>query len=346
MRHTSSSRRARWGLGLAPWLLALAAAQGTLPALTASPIAPAAPGAAVAPAPGPVTPIATEPLEVLGVAETAGLFAVRAVGGSIVKLYDAGSGRLVREVRLQSEVLLSVPPAITPDGRWLAVALTPDPATREGRLGLFSTTDPVYGFFLRSAGLRDSVSLAISPDGTRLAVGNRNNYVQLWNLSTRQRMNTLKAATEPRALTFSPDGRYFMPQFRGQKTTQLLLAAGGEPARSLPVTGGQFAVADLLVAGPGRALSLSTGAAVPLPAYLAGGATLHGFDRGARRALVTVPGTEQGVVFLELRDVLSGASLARQAVPALFALSPRLMPGGNHALIGDGAGGLRLLTLR
>ena len=98
--------------------------------------------------------------------------------------------------------------------------------------------------------------------------------------------------------------------------------------------------------GPGRALSLSTGAAVPLPAYLAGGATLHGFDKGAGRALVTVPGTDKGIVFLELRDVLSGATLARQAVPALFALSPRLMPGGNHALLGDGAGGLRLLALR
>ena len=300
-------------------------------------------------------PIGSERLEVLGVAPDAlagtpgnpqGAFlAVREVGGNAVELYDAASGQLRRTVRLPPEVLLNVAPAISPDGRWLAVAIQTEAATGEGRLGLLSTTDPVYRFFLKSAGLSGTSALAFSPDGTRLAVGNRNGYAQLWNLDTRERLSTVKGKGVPLDLAFSPDGKLFLPHFLGQKSATLISASTGQPLGALVDGSGDLAVPGLLVGAGGRALALPSGTPTPLPAYLAGGAVLAGFDRQRTRALVQLPVGPEWLV-LELRDVLTGAPLGQWVLPAAFANAPRLLPSGQHALIGDGAGGLRLLTLK
>lgn len=300
-------------------------------------------------------PIGSERLEVLGVAPDAqagapgapggGLLAVRGAGSNAVQLYDAVSGQLRRTVRLPPEVLVNVPPAISPDGRWLAVAIQTDAATGEGRIGLLSTTDPVYRFFLKSAGLSGTTALAFSPDGTRLAAGNRNGYAQLWNLDTRERLSTVKGQGPPLSLEFSPDGKLFLPRFPGQKGSTLVSVSGGQPLAVLVDGAGTLAVPGLLVGAGGRALALPSGTPTPLPAYLAGGAVLAGFDRSRSRALVQLPVGPEWLA-LELRDVLTGRALGQWVLPAAFATAPRLLPSGQHALIGDGAGGLRLLTLR
>lgn len=300
-----------------------------------------------------LVPLGSERLEVLGVAPDAltpgpgqgGLLAVRGAGTGTVQLYDAVSGQLRRTVRLPPEVLVNVPPAISPDGRWLAVAIQTDAATGEGRIGLLSTTDPVYRFFLKSAGLSGTTALAFSPDGTRLAAGNRNGYAQLWNLDTRERLSTVKGQGPPLSLEFSPDGKLFLPRFPGQKGSTLVSVSGGQPLAVLVDGAGTLAVPGLLVGAGGRALALPSGTPTPLPAYLAGGAVLAGFDRSRSRALVQLPVGPEWLA-LELRDVLTGRALGQWVLPAAFATAPRLLPSGQHALIGDGAGGLRLLTLR
>lgn len=323
-----------------------------------------APGPVAPVLPGPPSPLggptlislAAEPQEVIGVAPDAlpgragdpitGIVAVRAVGGTVVRLYDAGTGRMRREVRLPSEVLPNVTPAISPDGKWLAVALDNDKLTGDGLVGFFSTFQkPVYNFFLRSPGLRDSVGFAFSPDGTRLAVANKNSYVQLWNLGTRERLTTVKGSYPPEGLFFSTDGSTFMPRFRGQKQTTLIETATGRTLTTLPLPQADLMPGGLLVAPGGRTVQVPGGTPLPLPAYLAGGAVTAGFDRTAGRVLVTLPlPTQPNVTTLELREVMTGTVLARHVLPDVE--SVRLMPDGEHALLRDGAGGLRLLTLR
>ena len=358
----------RLGLGLLLGALGaaspLAAAQ-TAPARAVPALPVSAPVASTPAAPGlpasllsslsslNLVPLGSERLEVLGVAPDAptpgpgqgGLLAVRGAGTGTVQLYDAASGQLRRTVRLPPEVLANVPPAISPDGRWLAVSIQTDAATGEGRIGLLSTTDPVYRFFLKSAGLSGTAALAFSPDGTRLATSNRNGYAQLWNLDTRERLSTVKGPGTPLALNFSPDGKLFLPLFPGQKGATLVSVGTGQPLGALVDGAGALAVPGLLVGAGGRALALPSGTPTPLPAYLAGGAVLAGFDRARARALVQLPAGPEWLV-LELRDVLTGRALGQWVLPAAFATAPRLLPSGEHALIGDGAGGLRLLTLR
>ncbi|GAA5514678.1 hypothetical protein Dcar01_03434 [Deinococcus carri] len=247
--------------------------------------------------------IPPEPLELVGIAPDAapgqpgapvtGVLAVRAYGGSTVKLYDAATARQRREVLLPPEVVLTVPPALSPDGKWLAVALTPDPDTREGRVGILSTFPvfpPAFRVVLKSEGLRGSRNFAFSPDGTRLAVGNRDGYVQLWDWQAGQRLNTVKSTIDPDWLSFSPDGRFFTPHFRGQTATQLLDGHTGAPVNTLRGVGyGMFTPDGHFIASGGRYLSLPSGEKVTSPAYLKGGVTVQGYSRDGKRVLVQLP---------------------------------------------------------
>ena len=149
----------------------------------------------------------------------------------------------------------------------------------------------------------------------------------------------------PLSLDFSSDGKLFLPRFLGQKSATLISVGNGQPLAALVDGAGELAVPGLLVGAGGRALALPAGTPTPLPAYLAGGAVLAGFDRTRSRVLVRLPVGPEWLV-LELRDVLTGAPLGQWVLPAAFATAPRLLPSGQHALIGDGAGGLRLLTLK
>lgn len=330
--------------------------------------------------------IPPEPLDLVGIAPDAlpgepgapvvGVIAVRAAGGSVVRLYDAATARPRREVRLPPDADLFVPPALSPDGRWLAVALTPDPVTREGRVGILSTF-PATRVVLRSPGLRDVVNFVFSPDGTRLGVGNRNSYAQLWDWRAGRRLNTVKARNNPSQLSFSPDGRFFTPQFRGQTSTQLLDGQTGELLNTLRGVGyGTFTPDGHYIASGGRYLKLPSGQPVPPPASLRGGVTVRGFSRDGTRVLVALPasasiraalgpstadpGERQGedgtqmlgsapapapppTIPVELREMPGGRVLARKAWEAGRVLT--LLPDGRHALTYERGGGLQLLDL-
>lgn len=299
-----------------------------------------------------------EPQEVIGVAADAlpgregdpitGILAVRAVGGTVVRLFDAGTGKLRREVRLPPEVIASVTPAISPDGKWLAVALETERSSHDGMIGLFSTfPTPQYRGFMRTPGLRGTIGFAFSPDGKRLAVANQYSYIQLWNTETKERLTTLKGNFPPEAMTFSPDNKLLMPRFKGQKDTFVLSAADGKPVATLPVASGELLPGGIFVAPEGRALLLegSTPLPLPLPAYLAGGASPAGFDCTGKRVLVTLPPlpSQPNATTVELREVMTGTVLARQVL--LDVKGVRLMPSGEQILL-EGTAGLRLLSLR
>lgn len=307
------------------------------------------------------TVIPPEPLEVVGVAPYAlpeqggggvsGILAVRARSSAVVKLYDAASGKLRRELRLPPDAQVSVPPAISPDGRWLAVTLTPDLTSREGRISVIPTLEAssAYSVTLKSPGLSGSVALAFGPDSTRLAVGNTSGYAQLWAWRSGERLGTYRHTQggAPQRLSFSPDGRFFTPFFNNQKAAQVVDASSGRVLATVPGVGSAEYTAggDFLLAG--RSLKLPSGETAPLPVYLLGGVKLLGYDSRRERALVQLPLVTQGdpSVTVELREIATGKPLARQVLDGAWLGSLTLLPDGQHAYALDAGGGLRLLDL-
>lgn len=354
----SSHAKTVWAQGcLAAAFLSLTLCSSALAQTTGSTVPPV-----LSPAPPVAAPLTNlidlpaEPQEVIGVAADAlpgregdpitGILAVRAVGGTVVRLFDAGTGRLRREVKLPPEVIHDVTPAISPDGKWLAVAIETERSSRDGMIGLFSTfPTPQYRGFIRTPGLRGTIGFAFSPDGKRLAVANQYSYMQLWDTESRERLTTLKGNFPPEAMTFSPDSKLLMPRFRGQKDTFVLSAADGKTVATLPVASGELLPGGIFVTPEGRALLLENGTPLPLPAYLAGGATPAGFDRTGTRVLVTLPPlpSQPNATTVELREVMTGTVLARQVL--LDAKRVRLMPSGEQILL-EREGGLQLLSLR
>jgi serine/threonine protein kinase len=105
-------------------------------------------------------------------------------------------------------------------------------------------------------------SLALSPDGTRLAVGGTNPQVQVWDANSG---NILWTKQEPRLLTahglaFSPDGRSLAVGFRvrhgdGVHSVKLYEVATGQEADTFP--GPKGGVTDLAFHCDGRNLAVA-----------------------------------------------------------------------------------------
>ncbi|WP_394649830.1 WD40 repeat domain-containing protein [uncultured Deinococcus sp.] len=331
-------------------LLILGVAQDTAPPATGGAAQPGSP----VPAPTSVPATAAAPAPAL-----AGLVAVRGQYSLHVRLLDASTGELRRELWLPSETDLRVPPALSGDGRWLAAALTPDPQTREGRVAILSTVQggatrgpqPLApgGWTVRSGGLDGTQSLALSRDGMRLAAGNRNGYAQLWDWQAGKRIATIQSEnrSEPAALLFSPDSRLFAPMFRGQIRTRIFDARTGDLKTTLSGVGvGTFSPDSLGFLGSrGRLVSLATGREVTPPAYLSGSAGTLGFSMDGRRVLVRGLATDGlGRDWLELRDAASGRTVGTLTRIA-DGYPEFLSPDGTSLLGGDGQGGVRILPI-
>ncbi|MDL2344809.1 WD40 repeat domain-containing protein, partial [Deinococcus sp. MIMF12] len=294
---------------------------------------------------------------------TSGLVAVRGRYSAHVRLLDAATGEGRRSVMLPPEALLDVPPALSHDGRWIAVALTPDPLTRAGRIGVLSTYQtssqtsaptsaapaPTFQKLLVAGGLTGTTTLAFSPDGTRLAAGNRNGYAQLWDWTAARRVTTVTSQSggEPTALPFSPNSRLFAPLFRGQTKTRLFDSLTGALRTTLNGVGyGTFTPDSAgMLASRGRLIRLADGRELSAPAYLAGISGVVGFSADGSRVLVRRAGVDvQGREWLELREVATGRALG--AITRVWDGWPEaLSPDGTTLIGGDGEGGVRLLPL-
>lgn len=308
------------------------------------------------------TRILPDPLVVIGVAQETpgsnGLIVLHGRYSPHLRIVDAATGELKRELWLPAETLHNVPPAISRDGKWLAVLLTPDPANGWTRVGLVNLTssgtpDQPTGptRTLASPGLKGTALLALNADGSRLAAGNRNNYVQLWDTQESKRLTTIQSDTKqpPTALNFTPDGSLFAPMFRGQTKTRLFDGRSGEPKNTLAGVGiGQFAPdSKSFIASRGRLIDLASGKERPAEAaaYLKTIGNIIGFSMDGARMLTKRPSTDaQGREWLELREVATGRTLG--AVTRISDGYPEfLSPDGTSLIGGDGQGGVRILPI-
>ncbi|RJF69663.1 hypothetical protein D3875_07645 [Deinococcus cavernae] len=118
---------------------------------------------------------------------------VRPRSGSI-QVLDIASGHVKRKAGFPLEA----------DGAW-PVAFTPDLQARAWLAGdALVMMSPAGVQRASSPGLRGTWGLKFSPDGKTLAVWNVNGYVQLWNVTTGERLHTLMLTGQPANVTFHP----------------------------------------------------------------------------------------------------------------------------------------------
>ncbi|MFC3862121.1 WD40 repeat domain-containing protein [Deinococcus antarcticus] len=308
------------------------------------------------------TRILPDPLVVLGVVQetpnTSGLIVVRNRYSTHLRLVDGSTGELRRELWLPAEVIHSIAPALSRDGKWLALVMTPDPQSGWTRVGIINLTssgkpDQPTGTTrtLASPGLKGTTMLALNADGSRLAAGNRNGYVQLWDTQEAKRLATITSDTklEPSALHFTPDGKLFAPMFRGQTKTRLFNTLDGTLKNTLAGVGvGQFGPdSQGFLASRGRVIDLASGKELPAEngAFLKGIGGIVGFSMDGTRALVKRSGADtQGREWLEIREVASGRTLG--ALTRISDGYPEfLSPDGTSLIGGDGQGGVRILPI-
>jgi WD40 repeat protein len=124
----------------------------------------------------------------------------------VVKIWDRATGHEVRAFTLNVQEIYSVHYSV--DGKRLAVYC--------GKSGSGFTWDREVRILDTESGREISpplkgiltdISPVFSPDGTRLAIGNSDGIVRLWDVTTGQVTLTLKGHTDGvTGLTFSPDG--------------------------------------------------------------------------------------------------------------------------------------------
>lgn len=306
------------------------------------------------------TRIPPDPLVIIGVGQdlpaSAGVVALRGRYSTHVRIVDATTGEQKREIWLPPEIQHSVPPALSGDGKWLAVALTPDPASSTPRVGILNVSASnkpdeakPFAMILMSAGLKGTSLLALSRDGSRLAAGNKNGYVQLWDAQGATRLTTIQSDTklEPNALNFSPDGTLFAPMFRGQTKTRIFDSKTGQLKTTLGGVGvGQFSPDGRgFLASRGRLVSLADGKEQQQPLYLKGASGVIGYSADGTRILIRRTESDaQGRDWLELRETLLGRTLG--AITRISDGWPEfLSPDGTALIGGDGQGGVRILPI-
>ncbi len=169
-------------------------------------------------------------------------------GDSIVGLWEANSGRLVRTLVAHGRSVVAV--TFSPDGKWLAsaswdhTAKVWEVASGREQLTLTGHTGNVN-------------SLAFSPDGRWLASGGSDKTIKLWEVTTARVQQTLRSHTDSvTALAFSPDGRQ-LATASWDKTIKLWDVAVGQEVGTL--TGHSEGVTTIAFSPDGRWLASGGG---------------------------------------------------------------------------------------
>src|SRR5262249_12600597 len=146
-----------------------------------------------------------------------------------VRLWDVGSGQELRSFTAGTNLRI----AFAPDGKTLISSSEPHDA-----VVLWSVAT---GQELRRFGGHPSKhpSFAISPDGRRLATGDRSGLMYLWDVNTGRRNRTVGAPMprDPRSafplvtVAFSPDGRTLAAGYSDETVRLWEVASGHERGR-------------------------------------------------------------------------------------------------------------------
>ena len=95
---------------------------------------------------------------------------------------------------------------LSPDGRFLALAVSKHRSKRKTPIHLWDTSNSKLLFTL-SGHERSIQSLAFSPDSKTLASGDNFRTIKLWNMNTQESQISFKAPISFSALAFSPNGK-------------------------------------------------------------------------------------------------------------------------------------------
>jgi WD40 repeat protein/serine/threonine protein kinase len=137
---------------------------------------------------------------------TDGRFLVTGRGSGKVQVWDARDGRYIGELGAHLGPIRGV--VFSPDGRYLASA------SADGKVNLWDATrlvetektelQPLHPFHVHSPVL--CVNAAFSPDGKRIAIGETENRVVIWEVETGKELRTLRGHSgDVYAVAFSPD---------------------------------------------------------------------------------------------------------------------------------------------
>src|SRR5262249_26333576 len=134
----------------------------------------------------------------------------------IVKLWDAKTGQLLRQLEAHSRAVLQV--AFSPDSQRLASVSwvrRSDETKARGEMKVWDVTNG--SLLLTVPGHEGRMNgVVFSPDGRRLATGGSDTTVQIWDAQTGAELLTFRGhGQEVHCVAFSPDGR-------------LLASAGGQ----------------------------------------------------------------------------------------------------------------------
>jgi WD40 repeat protein len=150
-----------------------------------------------------------------------GRLGASASGDKTVKLWDFGSGRLLRSFE-HPEAVYDL--KFSRDGQSLLSAC------QDNRVRLW---DAATGQLVRTfEGHTDAVnSVAYSPDGRQILSGSSDKKVKLWDAATRRLVRTFVHAGSVNSVAFSPDGRHVLSAV-GDNTVRLWEIATGKLVRT------------------------------------------------------------------------------------------------------------------